>query len=138
MLSFFSNTKENAKFTLLKKALPNEINLEQIREIYFLTAIEYNEQNLIELKLSIKENRIKKFLQEKKFDSLKDSLEVYFFLKNDNTHFLGIMVSPVEFFENEYFLECYNFQEKIELTEFLDLKKVYNKNISLPSSNKNR
>lgn len=119
---------ENDRFVLLKKALPKEVDLNQIREIKFLTAMKYREGILDDLKLVIKKNEIINFVKKNEFNSLNDALELYLFQKKDYTYSIYILFSPVEFYENEYIVDIIDFPFEIESYKFKESTIIFKSN----------
>ena len=118
--------KEHPSYTLLKKALPKDFDLNNVKEIIFLFAIEYNENVYEELKLAINEERIFSFVKGHKFDSLKDALQIFLIKEEGNNQSIIIQYSPVEFFENEYIMDYIRFDSLLDDSMFEDSEVIYN------------
>lgn len=131
-MSFFSNLfklsnqdEENASWILLKKALPKHVNLKGIRQVYFLSAIEYNENVFKESKKAITENKLNYLLEGKRFDSMKDSINFYLLNLQGNNRFLCSLFSPYEFFANEYVLDMVAINYELNLEDFEEHELIY-------------
>ncbi|WP_299117525.1 hypothetical protein [uncultured Winogradskyella sp.] len=121
-----SNNYENSKWILLRNALAKDINYKYIKKVYFLSAIEYDEKILNESKIAIMDNNLKDFLNGKKFNSLKDSIDFYFLEFKNNIKSICILHSPYELYENEFVIDLININFEVSLIDYEHSELIYN------------
>lgn len=136
MIDFFKNIWKSIKsddvsdnnkgaFSLLRKALPKDFDLDNVLQITSLFSIEYKESIHKELKEATKNNLLESVSKKYNFNVLEDAIEVFLFEMKNGTSSIYLLFSPVELYENEYLLDVIGFTYKINKEDFIDRKIVF-------------
>lgn len=133
MLKFFreifkskqNNDYGNASLAILIRALPEEIDLNSISKIIFIAGVEYSKDVHRELKLAIERNELNQISNKYGFNVLKDAMEIYLFIRKDNSRFLCILFSPYEVYDNEYIMDLIDFYPKVNISDYKDAEVIF-------------
>jgi len=115
-------------FNSLKKTLPKKYDFSNIKRIFFVLSVEYNEKVYHELKLAIRNNDLISFSNRNNFKTTEDALELFLFEKNDGFIYAYVLLDPFEFFESKLILDKLDFQFKFNMTEIEGAQIIFEQN----------
>ena len=122
---FGLKTMENGKLKILKKVLPSEIALKNVKKITFIEAIEYTPEVYDQSKEAINNGSLVAFLSKHKFNANTDSLDFYQFEMKNNIIFIVILFDTYDPFENEYVMDVIDYQTEIDLSNVNNAEVIF-------------